>query len=256
MKNNTITSLIRYTIMQNFRNKIFYVLVLFAFIMFIGSFLFSSLGGEQEQRLIFDLGNGCIELFGLILAVFAAVTLVLEEIESRTIYLVLSRPIKRYQYIVGRYAGLLCAVALSILIMSGVHLAFLLLKGWTFDIKYFLIVFMTIEKISLISAIALFFSLFSTSAASSIVFTLFFWILGHFSIEMRFLSGRLTSFFTIFIMKTVYYIVPNLHYFNIRDQWNQPDYSVGLIGFSSLYAVLYIGVCLSLSTMLFNKKEF
>lgn len=256
MKISAVGSIVRYTIVQNFRNKTFYILLLFAGIMFVGSFLFSSLGGEQEKRLIFDLGNGCIEIFGLIMAVFSAVTIVLEEIESRTIYLVLSRPIKRYQYIIGRYLGLLCAVACSVVVMGGMHLAFLLFKGWEFDVRYFFIIGMTIEKIALIASVALFFSLFSTSAASSIVFTFFFWVLGHFTIEMKFLGERLTSFFPVLIMKGAYYIIPNLQYFNLRDQWELSQFSIRFIGLATVYAVVYSAVCIVISALLFNRKEF
>lgn len=255
MKFNSIISIVRYTILQNFRNKTMYMLFLFAAIMFVASFLFSTLGGEQEKRLLFDLGIGCIELFGLIVAVFTAVTLVLEEIESRTIYLVLSRPLMRYHYIIGRYIGLLLSVALSVVLMGCIHLIVLKIKGWEFDARYFLLLFMTLEKISLISSIALFFSLFSTSAASSVVFTLFFWVLGHFAIELKFLGSRLDSFFKG-IMTIVYYLIPNLQYFNIRDQWDLPGFSLSFIGLASLYAAVYITVSLSLCTILFNRKEF
>jgi len=256
MNIRAVGTIMRYTVVQNFRNKTFYILLLFAGIMVVGSFIFASLGGEQEKRLIFDLGNGCIELFGLIMAVFSAVTIVLEEMESRTIYLILSRPVKRYQYIIGRYCGLLFAVATSVVMMSAVHLLFLLFKGWEFDPRYFFIIGMTVEKIALISSIAVFFSLFSTSAASSVVFTFFFWVLGHFAVEMKFLSERLTSFVSVLVMKIAYYIVPNLQYFNLRDQWELNQFTVRFIGFATLYAVVYSAVCISISAMLFNKKEF
>lgn len=256
MKTHAIGSILRYTVLQNFRNKIFYVLFLFGIIMFIGSFLFSSLGGEQVQRLMFDLGNGCIEIFGLILAVFSAVTIILEEMESKTIYLVLSRPIPRYQYIVGRYMGLLVSIGLSVLIMGMLHLGFLLFNGWDFNARYFIILMMTMEKIALISSVALFFSLFSTSAASSIVFTFFFWILGHFTVEIKFLSQRLESVVSITLMKIIYYIVPNLQFFNYRDQWELQTFSGKFIGISTIYAMVYISFCLGLSTFLFKRKEF
>ncbi|MFH1380481.1 MAG: ABC transporter permease subunit [bacterium] len=255
MKFNSIISIIRYTILQNFRNKTLYVLVLFVSIMFVASFLFSTLGGEQEKRLLFDLGIGCIEIFGLIVAVFTAVTLLLEELESRTIYLVLSRPIMRYHYIIGRYAGLLLSVALSVILMGCIHFALLLFKGWEFDMRYFLLILLTLEKISVISSIALFFSLFSTSAASSIVFTLFFWVLGHFAVELRFLGSRLDSMFK-FAIKIMYYLVPNLQYFNLRDQWDLSTFSFKFIGIASIYGIIYIMVCLSFCTALFNRKEF
>lgn len=255
MNLKAVLSLIWYTVVQNIRNKTLYVIALFAGIMFAAVLLFSTLGGEQEKRLLFDLGIGCIEFFGLILAVFAAVTLILEEIESRTIYLVLSRPIMRYQYILGRYAGLLVFVSLSIVLMGGIHLLLLLFRGWEFQLKYVVVLAMTVEKIALISAIALFFSLFSSSAASSVVFTLFFWILGHFAVEMKFLGERLGTL-SGSIMKISYYVIPNLQYFNLRDQWDSSVFSLSFIGMSFMYAVIYISCTLGLCVAWFNRKEF
>jgi Cu-processing system permease protein len=251
-----IYSIAKYTIIQNFRNKTFYVLVLFSAILFASSFLFSSLGGEQEKRLLFDLGTGCIEIFGLIIAVFASVTLILEEIETRTLYLIITRPIQRYQYVIGRYVGIITAVGLGIVLMGILHLILLVVKGWEFDYRYGLYLIMTIEKIAVISSLALFFSLFSTSSASSIVFTFFFWVLGHFSAELGFLSVRIKSLIVLISMKLFYYIIPNLQYFNLRDQWDTATFSISFLMYASGYACVYAGACLFLSILLFQKKEF
>ncbi|MBD3271567.1 MAG: ABC transporter permease subunit, partial [Elusimicrobia bacterium] len=207
------------------------------------------------KRLLFDLGIGSIEFFGLILAVFIAVTLILEEIESRSVYLILSRPLSRSEYLFGRFGGLIATIAISVIGMGLIHISLLLFKGWEFQFKYLFLLVLTIEKIALISSLALFFSLFSTSPASSIVFTLFFWVLGHFSMEMKFLSDRLVTGFMI-IIKTAYYLIPNLQYFNLRDQWALPSFSLDVIGWATLYATVYILATLALSVILLKRKEF
>jgi ABC-type transport system involved in multi-copper enzyme maturation permease subunit len=186
-----IWSIAYYTFIESVRNKIFYLLILFGVVVIGVSLLLSALGGEQQQRVLLDMGLGAIEFFALVTVIFAAVTLVLEEMESKTIYLVLTRPVSRITYLTGRYLGLLCAVYCGIALMAVIHSAVLLLKGWPFSGRYLLALTLSAEKITIIGSLALFFSLFSTSAVSSLSFTLFFWILGHFSEEIRFLGSKL-----------------------------------------------------------------
>src|SRR5947209_3808818 len=97
-----IMRIARYTFVEIFRNKVYYVLLLFAGVLMISAILLGALGGEQRNRMIIDLGLASIETFALLVAVFAAVTLVLEEMESRTLYLILARPVSRYQFVLGR----------------------------------------------------------------------------------------------------------------------------------------------------------
>jgi ABC-type transport system involved in multi-copper enzyme maturation permease subunit len=251
-----IFSIARYTFIENVRNKVFYIIVLFGVIVIGASLLLGALGGEQERRILLDLGLSAIEFFALITAGFAAVTLVLEEMESKTIYLVLSRPIKKINYLLGRYTGLLAAVFFGMLVMSAVHVGVLLFKGWSPDLKYIAALFLSAEKIVIISAVALFLSLFSSSAVSSISFTVFLWILGHFSEEIRFLGNKSTFLAGKLFAKTVYYIVPNLEYFNMRDMYDVPGRLGAWILTSSVYGLIYASAFILLSAFLFEKKEF
>lgn len=253
---NKIFAIALYTLYENIRNKIFYVLILFAAVMLAFSILFGALGGDQETRIITNLGLGVIEALGILVAVFASVTLVLEEMESKTIYMVLVRPISRHEYVLGRYLGMLAAVGLSVAAMSLAHAAILLLKGAGFSAAYFASILLILLKIAVLSAMALFWSLFSTSAISSVAFTIFFWIAGHLGEEMRFLAGRISNPLLKILMKFTYYLIPNLHYFNLKDRLDQGIGPAAFWFWALGYGLLYIAVCLYLSTALFKKKEF
>ncbi|MBP9127735.1 MAG: hypothetical protein KBG07_03095, partial [Elusimicrobia bacterium] len=98
----SLLAIARYTFLQQFRNRLYLVVVLFGLLMMGATLLFGALAGDQEVRVILDLGLVTAELFGLAMAVFGAVTLVLEEMESKTIYLILTRPLPRPVYVVGR----------------------------------------------------------------------------------------------------------------------------------------------------------
>jgi len=108
-------------------------------------------------------------------------------------------------------------------------------------------------KIILVSAIALFFSLFSTSVVTAVVFTIFFWILGHFGTELRYLSSKISNIFVKAVLKLFFYIMPNFQYANFRDFAYAADASLIL---PVAYTFFYSLVCICLSSLLFSKKEF
>jgi len=251
-----VFSIAYYTFIENLRNKIFYIIVLFGVVIVGASMLMAAISGEQHLRVLVDFGLGSIEFFALITIGFSAVTLVLEEIDSKTIYLVLSRPISRTKYLIGRYSGLLAAVFSGMVLMALVHLAILFLNGWHFTLKYPFAILLSAEKIMIIGALALFFSLFSTSAVSSISFTVFFWILGHFSQEINFIAGRSKNVVTLIVGKFIYFLVPNMQYFNLRDFWDVPNFLGNWIIISFVYGLIYSIVFLALGLWLFKYKEF
>lgn len=254
---NKIFAVAGYTFKENVRNKVFYVLILFTVVIFAASMLFGILAQEQQQRMLQDMGLVIIELFTLLVAIYAGVTLVLEEVESKTIYAILTRPVPRWNYILGRYLGILAVVVLSLLIMSGIHLTIMKFNKWNFSLGYLFVVANIGFKISLILAISFFFALFSTSAVSGLAFTSFFWILGHFSEELKFMSEKVGSPIAIWAGKLFYYLIPNFQYYNFRDRWDtMGTVSIEFIGYSILYLIVYVTACLFLTNVFFSRKEF
>jgi Cu-processing system permease protein len=251
-----ILGVAHYTFIEIFRNKVYYILLLFAGVLLGAALLLGSLGGEQRSRMIIDFGLVSIEFFALVVAVFAAVTLVLEEMESRTLYLILSRPVARYQFVLGRFLGLLAVLTLAYLLMTGGHLFLLKSQNISLNTWYFLSLLLSWEKIVIITAIGMAFSLFATSTVSAVVFTLFFWILGHFSSEIRFLAEKTSGPLTTGLFNLFYYLAPNFQLMNLRDLPTTallaPHWLWPAIGYGFSYTV----VCLSVVVVLFRKKEF
>ncbi len=246
-----------YTLRENIRGKVFYIILLFALVVIASSFMFSQISGEMESRVILDVGLGAIELFAFLMAIFGAVRLILQEIENKTIYLLLSRPIKRYIYILGRYLGMLGIVLVNILIMFGGLLILILTKGYEFQLIYLTAIGLIFCKIVIITALGLLISLISTSAISSITATFFIWILGHFSQEMKFLSNKLTGIFSKTLVKMIYYIIPHFEYFNLKDYIDVSGsvYTINILWIIA-YCLIYSGIIIGLSILLFARREF
>src|SRR5678815_4987878 len=133
---------------ESVRDKVLYNLVIFAVLLIAVSFLLGQLTAGQDIKIIKDLGLAAMSLFGLFIAVFIGIGLVSKEVERRSIYSLLSKPIHRYELVLGKYAGLI------------------------------------LVELSVVTAIALFFSTFSTPILSA-AFTFALWIAGHFSADLR-----------------------------------------------------------------------
>jgi ABC-type transport system involved in multi-copper enzyme maturation permease subunit len=245
------------TLIEQLRNRLYLIILFFGAVMLFASILLGTLAPGHSARVILDTGLVALELFGLITAVFGAVTLVLQEIESKTIYLLLTRPVRRSTYIVGRFIGLVAAVALTMIVMAGLHVAILLFQGWTPDPVYPLLVGLSIFKMVITAAVAIFFSLFATSSVSALVFTGCFWVAGHFGPEIAFMIKRSFPGAMGKVIQAIALALPNFQYFNLRDMHAIPGFHVqAFLAWAILYGVAYTGFFLVMSALLFSRKEF
>ena len=248
-----------YTVKENIRHKIFYTIFVFALVIIASSVLFSMLSGEEETRVILDVGLGAIEIFAFLSAIFAAVGLVLGEMENKSVSLILVRPVRRFEYIWGRYCGILSISLFNILLMSSGLLFLLFIKGWTFDFRLLLAITFIFLKVVIISALAILISLISTSPISSISATFFLWILGHVTDHLKYLNHVLLEEgvkITIFL-KAIYYLLPNFQYLNVKDYIGYPNPLAGATIFWQVaYSLAYASVAIWLSVLVFSRKEF
>jgi ABC-type transport system involved in multi-copper enzyme maturation permease subunit len=260
MKPSNILSLSRYTFIGNLRSKVFLILILFGIFFLSVTFLLSVLGQEQQIRILTDLGLASIEILSLFTAVFLTVNLILEQIEQRTIYLVLTRSVTRAEYLLGSYLGTLAAIFLCVAAMTGLNTAILLWKGWNIGeegLIYFASVLLSFEKIALISSVGFFFSLFSSSGVVALVFTFFIWTAGHFMEEVRFLVEKMTSAPLKIAVEAAYFVLPHFQYLNARDLQVVLEGQVSkFVLEGSLYAFLYSSAALLFAFAAFRKKEF
>jgi ABC-type transport system involved in multi-copper enzyme maturation permease subunit len=176
--------------------------------------------------------------------------------ESRTLYLILTRPVSRYQFVLGRFLGLLMLLGTTYVLMGGGHLLLLATQHVHPDRQYLLSLLYSWEKIMLITALAMAFSLFATSTISAIVFTLFFWVMGHFSSELRFLALRSTQPGITWIFSAFYYLAPNFQIMNLKDLPSSAMAGTGWLWPALGYGLTYTSACLVVVVLLFRKKEF
>jgi len=254
---SALAALASYTIKHHLRHRVYLILLIFGVLMLGGVIVLSALAPDQRLRILFDLGLAGIEVIALVATVFLMVNLILEEMESRTIYLILTHPVPRHTYILGRFAGTMCAVLAGMALMALLHLALLLPSGWDASWAYGAAWTAIALKMVVVGGLALVLSLFSSSANTAMVLTVFLWILGHFTSEMSFLAMKSQNMLIQGAVWLTRSIVPDMSYFNYRDFVGAAIVpGAAWFGWLAVYAAAYTAVCLYLSSLLVSHKEF
>lgn len=244
------------TFKETIRNRVMVNILLFA----VGLILLSLVVGDwsiyQQAKVIKDFGLSAMSIFGLLIAIFIGIRLMIQELEQRTIYIIASKPIHRWEIVVGKYAGLGLTLAVNVILMSlalgGVNL---IMEGRV-DFGLAPAILLIYLEILIVVGFALFFSSF-TSPTLSAVFTLIVFVIGH-------LSGFLREYVHLYpdrgfhwLMKTIYYIAPNLENLNLKmavvEHLEYPPHAV-LYGL--LYGIGYICILLFLTAAIFQKRDF
>jgi ABC-type transport system involved in multi-copper enzyme maturation permease subunit len=252
----TLTAVLGYTFKEHVRHKAWLSAALFGLVLLGGTLVVSALGQDERARLMLDLGLAAIEAISLVSIVFLTVHLILSEIESRAIFLILSHPVRRADYLLGRFLGTVSAVALGMAAMALMHVALLSLYGAWDPARYAAAVAFILGKATVMGALSLLLSLALTSEAAAMAFAVFFWILGHFSSEMRFLADRSGGSFLKTALVTFSHVAPDFSHFNYRDFWHAPAPPSGWLAWAAVYVLAYSAACLALSIQLFEQKEF
>lgn len=243
---------------ENLRRRFYLVSLAFAGVFLYMSLILGVLAVEQETRVLFDFGLGFIELMGLAGALYGATTVVLREIETKTVYLVLSRPVGRGEYIFGRFLGLMLSVLCSMALMAAFHLAILKAKGWSGAELYLSCFCGAFLKVLVTASLATFLALFSSSALTAGVIAGIVWTLGHFLPEIRFLITHGASRPLVAPLHALSWLVPDLQLLNLRDRAAAAAVSGPEAGPAWLlgYAALYCAAWLSAAWALLRRKEF
>lgn len=241
---------------ESLRDKILYNLVLFAGLLIGLSVLLADLSITEHHKVIADMGLAAINLIGVIIAIFVGISLVNKEIERRTIYTIMARPISRASFIMGKYLGLALTLFVNMAIMVAVFLLTLWLYHVPIQLSIFQAVLLIFVEILVVTAVALFFSTFSSTTLSAI-FTLGLYVIGHLTADLRTVVANSESGPIKSLVDLLYYLCPNLEMLNIKGQA-----AVGIVAapeyllLASLYGVMYAGVLLTGACLVFQQRDF
>ncbi len=249
-----ITAIAINTFREAIRHRILYLLLVFAVGMISFAQILSLLTVGSEEKIIKDFGLGAIEVFGVLTSVFIGVGLVSREIERRTVFTILAKPIHRFEFVLGKYAGLVLVLLVNTGVMTIWFSLILLVKGM-FDPMLGLAVLMLFFQFLLVTAIAVLFSCLSTPILSS-VFTLALYVVGHLLWSLPMLEERLTSTAARALCRGLYYLLPNLGNFDIKGEVvHGLSIDPAVPAFALLYLVLYGAAVLAGACAIFQNRE-
>jgi ABC-type transport system involved in multi-copper enzyme maturation permease subunit len=244
---------------ESVRERVLYNLVAFAFLMIAAAVLLGSISVGVERIILVNLGLAAISVFGFLMAIFIGIGLVSKEIERRTIYNILSKPVSRAEVILGKYAGLLLTLLVNTAIMTaGFYVALAFQKGGLTrdDLSLLVAVYFIMLQFAIIVGVAIFFSCLSTPILSA-VFTLCLLVIGNLSGEMRRFGLESQSPWIEKVTSLLYYVLPNFNNLNVTTEVAHgvriPD---SMIVANTWYALLYIAILVSAAVMIFEEREF
>jgi len=243
------------TFRETVRNKILYVILAFALLVIGLTWFLADLSMGELSRIIADVGLASIHLFGVTIAVFLGITLVSQEVERKTVYLILSKPVPRWEFVVGKAAGLSATILLTTALMAATLFAVYTMYGGKAEPGILVASAGIYFELVLLVCVATFFSTFTTPTLSA-MFTLSLFLIGHLSGHLVAFGGRSASAAVRAVSALLFYLLPNLEVFNRKNEvlYGQahPEALAGMAG----YFVCYGGAVLLLACLLFARKDF
>jgi ABC-type transport system involved in multi-copper enzyme maturation permease subunit len=254
---------------ESVRDKVLYNLVFFALLLIGASYLIGQLTAGQDVKIIKDLGLAASSIFGLFIAVFIGIGLVSKEVEKRSIYALLAKPIHRYQLVLGKYVGLVLTLAVNLSVMAiALYLVLAVLSSITDPVvrsawdrpaldpallKAFGLLFV---ELAIVTAIAVFFSTFSTPLLSAAL-TFGFFVAGRFSADLRNFNQVVESPIAAALARGLYWVLPNLAPLDIRAQvvHGQPV-AAGYLAIVAGSGALYAAALVVAAMLIFSRRDF
>jgi Cu-processing system permease protein len=250
-----INAIMKNTFKEAIRSRIFYILMAFAIGMLGFAVVLSFLTLGSQKRVILDLGLAGISFFSVMTSIFVGIGLIYMEVEKKTIYNVLPKPMPRANFIIGRYFGLMAVLGTNLIAMLAIlSLVLLCFKGFTLMVFYAgIFIFM---ELAIITAIAIFFSSVASPVLSALC-TISFYIIGHTSSTFPdILVPILHSEFQKKMATALFHILPDLTILNVS---NLITYEIpiaeGFVGRAFLYTVFMVSLLLLSACLCFKRRD-
>jgi ABC-type transport system involved in multi-copper enzyme maturation permease subunit len=213
----------------------------------------------MESQFTATLGLSAMLVFGALIAIFIGVGLVYKEIDKRTIYSLLSKPVQRHEFIIGKYAGLCLTLLVNTAVMVlATELALLYVNGSFVRLHSAVLAasFLVYLELAVLVAVALMFSSFSTPMLAAL-FSFAVYVIGNFSKDLLQMVALANSSVSRVVLTTLYYLLPNLSNFGfITEASHGQVVPIGMAVSATVYAVVYVGILLSAAVLIFQKRNF
>src|SRR6202048_1017966 len=245
------------TFREAVRDRVLYNLIAFAVLLSGAAILVGQISIDIEKLVVINLGLTAVSLFGIVIAIFIGIGLVSKEIEKRTLYNVLSRPVRRWEFIVGKFLGLAGTLVVNTFFMAIGVFGALLYVAHRFtapDALILVALYFIILEYLIICSLALLFSSFSSPLLSA-VFAFSLFVIGSFAEDLRNFAGMATGV-SRWLATGAAYLVPNFSAFNVITSIAHEQPVTGqLVLHNTLYALFYAAMALSGAVLIFERRD-
>lgn len=285
-----IVAIARVTLVEALRQKVLLILIFFGLIAIGTSFLFANLTLEEEFKFIKDFCTGAISFFGLFIAIIGTAQLLPSELENRTIYTILAKPVRRSEFLLGKYFGILFLLFVTVAFMSALFFGVLIVKEQSMiaaenatlaslgpgyaeqaeiaiariqeeasDPRLVQAVLLIFARLALVAAITLLVSTFATSLIFTAVTSFMLYVIGHLQSIARDVwlhPGQDTSWFTSVFLGTLSLLIPDMNAYAIIDEIVAGNavawsFTLNVLAYSAVYIVVYLAA----ACLIFGERE-
>lgn len=243
---------------ETVRDRVLYLVLIYLILIVGAGSLLPTLSLGAGDKVILDIGMAGLSALSLIVAVFLGTGLIRKEIEKRTVFVMIAKPMSRVEFIVGKHLGLASLLSLLVVLMAAIFLGYASLQFN--DIPYgpiLLALVFTYIELLLIVAAALLFGTFTSSVLATL-YTFSLYLLGHLSPSLLRLSDLTESTWTRRVLEGLYLVLPNLERLNLKNvvvYGQLPDSATGLV-LDGAYGILYTLLLLSIASLIFSRRQF
>jgi ABC-type transport system involved in multi-copper enzyme maturation permease subunit len=241
------------------RDRVLYLIGFFTVALIAVATLIPDVAAGNENKIIIDVGLAAINLLGLVITVFVGTALINKEIDKRTIYVLIAKPVSRAEFIVGKHWGLSAVIAVLIAAMTVIFMGILSVKQVPFPVSSIVLtaLFQFLE-LSLIAGIAILFGAF-TSSLLAMMLTIAVYLMGNFSRDIVTLGNLAENPGVKQLTQNLYLILPDLSRFNLKNEaiygMSLLPQPLDLLG-NAVYGLVWTGLVLAIAVALFSRRQF
>ena len=253
---NRIAAIASNTFRETIRDKILYSIIFFACIVIVGSLVMEEVTIGDQEKVVRSIAQGGIRVFGSVIALFLGIGLVYKELERKTIYTIASKPLPRWNFIVGKYAGLMGVLGLELLLMGLFYVVVIGARQGMPHGSLYISWLMLYLELGLLTAWALLFSCYSKPTTAAL-FSMAVWLIGHLADDIWLFGQEAESALMRSTSEVIYWILPNFEVFNgSAAAVHELPITLGHFAGVALYGAGYTAAVLAVAVMVFSKRDF
>ena len=239
------------------RERVLYLTGFFAILLVAAQVFLREVSAGTEAKMVVDVGIAAIGVLGLVVTVFVGTGLINKEIDKRTVLVLLSKPVSRSEFIIGKHIGLSAVLAVLIALMTGIYLGILSLYKIQYPLGSILVAALYLFlELSLLTAVGILFGVFTSSLLATLL-TFAVYVMGHLSRDLLQLGEISKNTAIKNVTQGIYLVIPDLARFDLKNEAVYgllPDTVTLLV--SAVYGLIYIALLLALANLIFWRREF